>query len=90
MKMHELKTVNPYFTDVYNGYKKFEIRKNNRDFKVGDILWLREYTLKSGFYSGRSVLCNVGYIIPAGELEGLSPEYCAMGIDILDSRDVED
>ena len=42
MKIHELKLDTKYFNDVKSGNKKFEIRKNDRDFEVGDILVLRK------------------------------------------------
>ena len=35
MKKHILKTINPYFQDVWDNKKTFEIRLNDRDFKVG-------------------------------------------------------
>lgn len=40
---HELKILPKYFEDVMTGKKNFEIRKNDRDFKVGDYLLLKEY-----------------------------------------------
>lgn len=43
MTTHELKIDIKYFDDVKNGKKNFEIRKNDRDFQVGDILELRAY-----------------------------------------------
>jgi len=42
MKTHELKLDIKYFDDVKSGKKNFEIRKNDRDFKVGDILELKK------------------------------------------------
>ena len=86
MKMHELKTINPYFADTYHGNKLFEIRKDDRDFCIGDILWLREYDADAKVYSGRSILCKVMYRLPATIFEGLSIGYCAMGIHILEVR----
>ena len=85
MKMIELKTINPYFTDVWNGDKPFEIRKDDRDYILGDILWLREYATTTG-YSGRSIIAEVSYIIPAGVFKGLVEGYCAMTIDILQRK----
>ena len=43
MKTHELKLDIRYFDDVKSGKKNFEIRKNDSDFKVGDILELKAY-----------------------------------------------
>jgi len=41
--VHDLKTWPLYFAAVSSGKKTFEIRKNDRDFKVGDILILKEF-----------------------------------------------
>ena len=43
MKTHELKLDTRYFDKVKSGLKNFEIRKNDRDFQVGDILELKKY-----------------------------------------------
>ncbi|MGY3710727.1 DUF3850 domain-containing protein [Lactococcus lactis subsp. lactis] len=48
MKEHELKLDIKYFDDVKSGKKKFEIRKNDRDFQVGDTL--RLIAVDSGKY----------------------------------------
>lgn len=40
--VHELKTDAPVFQAVHEGKKNFEIRKNDRNFQVGDELWLKE------------------------------------------------
>lgn len=42
MTTHELKTDPAVFDDVIAGLKKFEIRFDDRDFKVDDILSLRK------------------------------------------------
>lgn len=41
MKIHELKLDIKYFDDVKSGKKNFEVRKNDRDFQVGDILKMK-------------------------------------------------
>ena len=38
MKLHELKIKREYFNAIKSGEKTFEIRKNDRDFQVGDII----------------------------------------------------
>jgi hypothetical protein len=43
MKEHQLKTWPEYFKAIHRGEKTFELRNNDRDFKKGDILILREF-----------------------------------------------
>lgn len=45
---HELKLNIRYFDDVRSGKKNFEIRRNDRDFKIGDILVLSAYVPLGG------------------------------------------
>ena len=47
MTTHELKLDIRYFDDVASGKKNFEIRKNDRDFQVGDILKLKAWDGKA-------------------------------------------
>lgn len=60
---HELKTWPEYFEEVLNGNKLFEIRKNDRNFKCGDILILREYDPFVKSYTGREIRVKVTYIL---------------------------
>lgn len=53
--IHELKIKPQYYEDIKIGLKPFEIRKNDRDFKLGDILILNEYDSGAGTYSGRAL-----------------------------------
>lgn len=43
MTVHKLKLLPDYFDAVVNGIKTFEIRKYDRDYKVGDTLRLYEF-----------------------------------------------
>lgn len=57
---HELKILPVYFEAVVNERKQFEIRKNDRDFQVGDQLILKEWN-KDGF-TGKSCQSEITYI----------------------------
>lgn len=61
--IHSLKTHKQYFRAVISGMKTFEIRKNDRDFKIGDFLALNEYDAEDECYTGNSCLVYVDYIL---------------------------
>ena len=46
---HTLKLESKFFVDVVRGLKSFEIRKNDRDFNVGDYIILKRYDPKKGY-----------------------------------------
>ena len=43
MKVHDLKTWPRQFRHVRDGLKTFEVRRNDRDYREGDLVILREY-----------------------------------------------
>jgi ASC-1-like (ASCH) protein len=61
MNKHKLKILPEYFDAVCSGKKSFEIRKNDRDFCVGDMLLLCEYNPEQGF-TGRVADRKVTYM----------------------------
>jgi len=67
---HELKTLPRFFAAVALGDKTFEIRKNDRDFQVGDYLSLREWDVEKERYSGKSVGRVVSYMTDWKQQEG--------------------
>ena len=76
MKVHVLKTEQPFFDDVWNGRKDFEVRLNDRDFKVGDRLELIEVTENA---TQRYILKDVKYILKGGQY-GILPDYVVLGL----------
>ncbi|MBR5782892.1 MAG: DUF3850 domain-containing protein [Clostridia bacterium] len=75
--IHELKELTEYFKDVAEGRKGFEVRKNDRDFKVGDFLALNEYD--GSKYTGRCCIVRVGYILENHNL--LADDHVVLGFD---------
>lgn len=65
--VHSLKTLPKHYDNVLNGYKKFEVRYNDRDYKPDDTLILQEYW--HGKYTGRALSARVPYILN-------DPDYC--------------
>ena len=72
-RTHELKIAPQYFREIANGNKPFEVRRNDRDYQVGDILKLREY---DGDYSGQEISAKVTYILD-------DPAYCKDGYVVM-------
>lgn len=75
-RIHELKTWTSYYAAVESGKKTFEVRLNDRDFRVGDVLRLREWSVESGDYTGRECWRTVTYVLTASE-------FCKEGFAIL-------
>lgn len=76
---HDLKTWPEQYRDVVLRRKKFEIRFNDRGYKVGDTLRLYEFDPVSKSYSGSNTTVTVTYIL-ANESFGLQRGFIIMGI----------
>lgn len=73
-RVHHLKILPEYFEAVVSGDKCFEIRKNDRGYKVGDILRLNEY--EDGKYTGSFHVAEITYITDYAQQDG----YVVLGI----------
>lgn len=77
--VHNLKTWPEPFNAICNGHKTHEVRKNDRGFKVGDILHLHEWDPQTQEYTGRWTNVRVNYISEGGTF-GLPADLCVMSI----------
>lgn len=91
MKEHVLKSWPEFFDALTNGHKTFELRRNDRDFVVGDVLVLREWKPHAprnieGEYTGREARRLVTYVLHGAgvgcvePLKGLAIGYCILGL----------
>lgn len=76
---HALKTVPPFFKDIVEGKKTFEVRKHDRLFKVGDRLLLQEF--HGDKYTGQEWNGEITYILD-------SSDYCKKGFVIMGIREM--
>lgn len=74
-KVHQIRVGTTFFDDAASGKKNFTIRKNDRGYKVGDILEKLEFA--DGKNTGRSVRLLVTYLLE--DFTGLEDGYCIMG-----------
>lgn len=78
MKVHELKILPQYYEAVRSRQKTFELRKNDRDFKEGDLIVLREYDGEK--YTGRKITEKpIKYVLKDCSEYGLEEGYCIIG-----------
>lgn len=86
--IHELKTINPHFSEIWASLKTFEVRKeDNRNFHKGDTLILMEYLPQNGQpFSGRKIEVEVTHILRDEEY-GIMPGYCILSINIIHRYD---
>lgn len=81
MIYHELKCQKKYFEQIWNDLKLFEIRYDDKGYKVNDILILRECEPLHKTYSGRYIKAKVLYILE--NFCGLNNGYVCMSLRIL-------
>jgi hypothetical protein len=72
---HELKCEQPFFEAIYTGAKNFEARWNDRNYKAGDALLLREHPSTNR----PPILKIVSYVLKGGQF-GIAPGYVVMAL----------
>lgn len=83
--MHELKSWPVPYQDHLDGLKPWALRKDDRPYAVGDILFLREWNPDTETYTGRDSYVRVTYLMrgESAEMFGCKPGYCIMTIEPL-------
>lgn len=61
--IHDLKILPEYFEAIISGKKTFEVRKRDRDYKIGDLLVLNEIDVQTIHHTGNKCLVSVEYIL---------------------------
>jgi hypothetical protein len=88
-KTHDLKCWPPFFSEILAGSKSFELRKNDRDYRCGDTLLLREWEPNEETYTGRELRVEVNYILNKS-IFGLQDGFCILGFRASGQRVVVD
>lgn len=76
------------FRDVLDGYKTFELRKDENDIQPGDTLILKEWNPAEKSFTGLQVEKQVSYVLRKCPEYGLMYGYCIIGF-VNDSVDLE-
>lgn len=94
MKLHELKILSQYKASIDVGQKTFELRKNDRDYQVGDLIHFtvieskhEDYKEVAWRFAKHPYLEDVyviTYILKNVPQYGLDKDYCILGIKKLE------
>jgi hypothetical protein len=82
---HALKCWPPFFKAILNGSKRHELRRDDRHFRVGDTLRMREFDPAEESYTGRELSATVTYTTAddnpcALSAWGLKEGFCILSI----------
>lgn len=87
---HRLKSWPDSFRAAVSGRKRFEIRKDDRDYRPGDVVELREFnpddddpTMRVRGFTGRTARFFVGYVERS---LALPPGWC--GFELVNGEDI--
>jgi glyoxylate utilization-related uncharacterized protein len=81
MVVHSLKCWPEYFQAILDGKKSFEVRKDDRGFRAGDILHLQEWSPETQAYCGRETARLIVYTL-TGEDFGIREGFIVMGLEV--------
>lgn len=81
-RVHQLKVECEFYASLSLHLKNFEVRKNDRNFQVNDILILREWSAAIEAYTGLYLCAQISYILD-------DPRYCKESYVILGLKFIE-
>ena len=74
MAIHYLKCLPEFFERSKAGLKNYEIRLNDRNYQVGDIIVLQAFDTEKSEYLGSEIERRIDYVLKGGQF-GISPDY---------------
>ena len=76
--MHHLKISTEYYDAGANCYKSFEVRKDDRGYRVGDTVVMHENVTD---HQRESIIAEIKYILHYEDFpDGLKEGYCVLGL----------
>lgn len=87
MTTHFVKSWSHLYDAIVSGAKPYDLRKNDRDYKVGDVLCLGRWDNVNGAgYSGECLSKTISYITsnetPCAVSSAVLPnDYCILGFE---------
>ena len=78
-RIHKMRMAVKCFDDVCGGKKSFELCRNDKGYKIGDILEMEEFG--DGIKTGRALKAGITYILT--DHKGLEDGYCILALELL-------
>lgn len=86
--IHSVKVNPEYFDDLLMQEKRFEVRKNDRNYKEGDYIALNEWVEENKKYTGRALLFKITYILE--DKQYCKENYAILGLKACNINCVEE
>ena len=85
MTTHKLKVWPEYFKALKDGTKTFDVRLNDRNFQIGDLLILQEWNPPTKSYTGQEIERKIVYILGGTDAQifGIREGYCVLGLEVV-------
>lgn len=75
-RVHQIKAECEFYAPLFSRLKNFEVRKNDENYQVNDILIFREWSAAIEAYTGFVLCAQISYILD-------DPRFCKEGYVIL-------
>ena len=86
MAHHDLKIWPEFFVPIVAGEKTFEVRRDDRQYREGDTLMLREWNLVAERYTGRTTTVTVTYVARGGGRTGIEHGFVVLALTPTEPR----
>lgn len=82
MTVHRLKTWPVAYEPAAQGLKPWEVRLNDRDYKVDDVVVREEFWIEPDAqnYTGRRIAGRITFLLPGGQF-GIEKGYVVMTLE---------
>lgn len=79
-KVHIVKCVSPFFEEVRDERKPFEVRKHDRDYQTGDVIVLRHWEPGPWGYQRKnlSLIFRIGFLLR--DYPAIRKGHCVFGL----------
>lgn len=82
---HAVKTWKQYYAEQAKGNKLFELRKDDRPYKIGDKFLSQEWDNEKSEYTGNEETYLITYVLRDAEFFGLKQGYCILQLAKIDN-----